>query len=98
MDPASPEGTREGELQEGANPVSTPVAPWTPGEPMVYSPPGMRAPQGLEGTADTTPVLPGGGLGAFPIGGPQNVFKSVSHGSGAGLLRTPPPKVRGTQQ
>ena len=51
----SPDGTHEGELQEGVNPVDTPVAPWTPGEPMVYSPPGMRDSQGLGGLEEAHP-------------------------------------------
>ena len=75
-DSGAPVGNPEGELQEGVNPVNTPVAPWTPGEPMAYSPPGMSlsAPQGWVGTEDVPPFLPGGGMGAFPIGGPQNVL------------------------
>ena len=74
---STPGSGPEGELQEGVNPVNTPVAPWTLGEPIAYSPPGMTDPQGLGGLDEATPVLPGGGLGALPIGGSQNDFKSA---------------------
>ena len=58
------------------------------GTPVTLAPP---APPGW----GDPPILPGSGTRSFPIGGLENVSKVFSHGSGAGLLRGPPPKIPG---
>ena len=67
---------------EGVSPEST----FDINTPVTFGPPGWGDP----------PILPGVDSRPFPIGGGENVSKLFSHGSGAGFLRGPPPKISGT--
>ena len=97
--PDTPRGTspvrRSGSLEGGSSNVSqrgsptreqadVPLAPWVPGEPITYSPPGMAFPGGH------TSIEPNsnGSLGVdFPR--VSRVPIGVLHGSGAGLAGNP---------
>ena len=68
------------EPQVGASPTSTPVAPWVPGEPITYSPPGM----GFQGE------VPIGFLHGSGAGLPGNPF-TMQAPEGAGS-RVPQPE------
>ena len=58
--------------------VGSPSPTNDPGTPVTYSPPGMETYADTPYPYQEPPVLPRA-VGAWPIGGPQNVFKAVSH-------------------